>query len=44
MQPGELISVYPPYVMAESEDGVDLRAIDAIDRLNALAQMAEGLR
>jgi hypothetical protein len=44
LQPGQLVSVYPPFVFRESADGVSLRPIPALDRRRALASLAKQLR
>ena len=40
LKPGQLLSVYPPFVTKESADGVSLRAISMFDRLGFLAYFA----
>lgn len=40
LQPGQLLSVYPPFCTKESANGVSLRAIPAGDRLASLASFA----
>ena len=40
LNPGDLLSVYPPFVLKESADGVSTRAIPAADRLSFLATLA----
>jgi hypothetical protein len=40
LQPGQLLSVYPPFCTKESADGVSLRGIAALDRLAFLADFA----
>jgi len=42
--PGQLLSVYPPFVAKESAVGVSLRAIPAAERLAFLASLAQQLR
>jgi hypothetical protein len=42
--PGQLLSVYPPFVAKESAAGVSLRAIPAADRVVFLASLARQLR
>lgn len=44
MQPGQLLSAYPPFVMAEAARGVDLRAIATLDRRGWLAELARQIR
>jgi hypothetical protein len=41
LKPGQLLSVYPPYITKESAQGVDLRAISMFDRINFLADFAK---
>lgn len=43
LQPGELLSVYPPFCTEESASGVSLRAISADERLGFLADLARQL-
>jgi len=40
LRPGQLLSVYPPYCVAESAQGVSLRAIATADRLLWLSTLA----
>ena len=44
LAPGQLLSVYPPYVFRESGDGVTLRAIPTADRLAFLAELTRAIR
>jgi hypothetical protein len=44
LEPGELISVYPPFCMKESADGVSLRAVPARERHAFLRDLAAQLR
>lgn len=44
LEPGQLLSVYPPYVFNESAPGVSFRAISATDRIGFLASLAAQLR
>jgi hypothetical protein len=44
LEPGQLLSVYPPYVFQESAGGVALRAIPASDRIAFLAHLAASIR
>ncbi|MCA1566378.1 MAG: hypothetical protein LC803_12215 [Acidobacteria bacterium] len=47
LKPGQLLSVYPPFVAKESENGVSLKAISMFDRIRFLADFARqvsGLR
>jgi hypothetical protein len=40
LQPGQLLSVYPPFITKESANGVSLRAISMYDRIGFLAALA----
>lgn len=40
LRPGQLLSVYPPFVTKESADGVSLRAVSMFDRIGFLADFA----
>jgi hypothetical protein len=40
IQPGQLLSVYPPFCMAESAQGVSLKPISALERVRFLADFA----
>jgi hypothetical protein len=40
LEPGQLISVYPPFCTKESAEGVALRAVPALERLAFLAHFA----
>lgn len=44
LKPGQLLSAYPPFCTAEAEDGVDLKAVPAADRLAFLADFARQVR
>jgi hypothetical protein len=44
LAPGQLLSVYPPLVMRADSAGYSYRAIDAADRLGALAALAAQIR
>jgi hypothetical protein len=44
LAPGELLSVYPPFCTEQAADGVDLRAVPALERLNFLADFARQLQ
>jgi len=44
LQPGQLLSGFPPFCIKESENGVALRAVDAEDRRRFLASLANKLR
>jgi hypothetical protein len=41
LQPGELLSVYPPFCTKESAQGVSLRAIPALERISFLVDFAK---
>ena len=43
LEPGKLLSAFPPYVAKESAEGVSLRAISADERIAFLAEMARHL-
>ena len=40
LEPGQLLSVYPPFVCEESQDGVSLSAVPATERILFLADFA----
>ena len=40
LEPGQLLSVYPPFVTAESRGSVTIRAISAAERISFLAKLA----
>ncbi|HEV2880278.1 MAG TPA: hypothetical protein VGX24_03135 [Pyrinomonadaceae bacterium] len=40
LKPGQLLSVYPPFVTKESENGVSLEAVSMFDRIRFLADFA----
>lgn len=44
LEPGQLLSVMPPFVFSESATGVSLRAVPTRDRLGFLSQLARQLR
>jgi hypothetical protein len=44
LESGQLLSVYPPFCMAESADGVSYRAIGNLDRRRSLAALAAQIR
>ena len=44
LAPGQLLSVYPPFVMRESANGVSYRAIPAEERIRFLADLASQIR
>jgi hypothetical protein len=44
LQPGQLLSVYPPYCVDNADAGRSFRAIAAADRLGFLASLAAQLR
>ena len=43
MGPGELLSVYPPFVVAESSKGINIRAVPVGERISYLAQLARSI-
>ena len=44
LEPGQLLSVYPPFVMAEAGKSVSYEAICALDRRTSLAALAAELK
>lgn len=44
LEPGQLLSVMPPFVLAQSDTTYSYRAIDALDRLRFLADFAKQIR
>ncbi len=44
LEPGQLLSVMPPFVFSESADGVSVRAIPAAQRLSFLSKLARQIR
>ena len=44
LQPGQLLSVMPPFVVAQQDTKYSYRAIDALDRLRFLADFAKQIR
>ena len=44
LEPGQLLSVYPPFCTAESAKGVSLRAIPALERIRFLGDFAAQIR
>jgi hypothetical protein len=44
LEPGELLSVSPPFVFKESADGVSLKAVPALERRRLLSALARQLR
>jgi hypothetical protein len=44
LQPGHLLSVWPPYCSAESAQGVSLKAVPALERIHFLADFARQIR
>ncbi len=44
LEPGQLLSVIPPFVFKESADSVSYRAVPVLDRLRFLSQLAGQLR
>jgi hypothetical protein len=43
LAPGQLLSVYPPFILTASERGVTLKAVSAAERLAFLADLARQL-
>ncbi len=43
LEPGQLLSVYPPFILAASEQGVSLKAVPSTERLIFLADLARQL-
>jgi hypothetical protein len=43
LEPGQLLSVYPPFCTEQASDGVSLRAVPADERLSFLADLARQL-
>jgi hypothetical protein len=41
LEPGQLLSVYPPFCTAESRNGVSLKAVPALERVEFLARFAQ---
>ena len=44
LEPGQLLSVVPPFVFKESEEGVSLRAVPAVDVIAFHADLARQIR
>lgn len=44
LRPGELLSAWPPFCAKESKNGVSLKAMPALERLRALANLASQLQ
>jgi hypothetical protein len=44
LEPGQLLSAFPPYCAEQSADGVSLRAIPALERRRFLADLAAQIR
>lgn len=44
MEPGQLLSVMPPFVVASPDTKYSYRAINALDRLGFLADFAKQIR
>lgn len=44
LDPGQLLSVYPPFCTAESSSGVSLKPIPALERIRFLADFAKQIR
>jgi len=43
LEPGQLLSVFPPFILTASEGGVTLKAVPAVERLLFLADLARQL-
>jgi len=41
LKPGQLLSIYPPFIFEESAKGISLRAISMFDRISFLADFAQ---
>lgn len=44
LQPGQLLSVYPPFCLKEASQGVSFRAVSALDCIGSLADFARQLK
>jgi hypothetical protein len=44
LEPGQLLSVYPPFCTVEAKDGVSLKAIPSEERIAFLAGLAQQLK
>jgi hypothetical protein len=44
LEPGQLLSVYPPFVFKESAKGVSLKAVSTLERRRYLSDLARQLR
>ena len=44
LEPGQLLSVYPPFVFKESAEGVSLKAVPTLERRRYLSDLARQLR
>jgi hypothetical protein len=44
LQPGQLLSVFPPYCIKTSEEKVSLKAVSSEERINFLAEFARQIR
>jgi hypothetical protein len=44
LEPGQLLSVYPPFISEDSANGVSLKAISMFDRIGFLADFASQLK
>jgi hypothetical protein len=44
LQPGQLLSVYPPFVFEESANGVSVKAVPTLERRRYLSDLARQLR
>ena len=43
LEPGQLLSVYPPFCTKEAADGVHLGAVPALERVEFLAELSRKL-
>lgn len=43
LEPGQLLSVYPPFILAASEQGVSLKAVPSVERMIFLSDLARQL-
>jgi hypothetical protein len=44
LEPGKLLSVYPPFCMEEAENGVSLRSISSVERISFLADLCRQIK
>lgn len=43
LAPGQLLSVYPPFVAVESQNGVSIKAVPVAERIGALAELVRAV-